>query len=233
MEDAENLVREAHPMFIIGDTETAGFGEYKKACEVALQVIDPNTLEPLQEYSSILNPECEIQESAAAIHGITQEMVEDEPTMDQFVEQRLGGKFTTDIIIIAHNAPFDVPLLTPIGNIVGQICTLSWARRLITDTKDHKLQTLREHFGIPENNAHRALDDVHITRQVLQQLVKLSGKTLMQMALAAEYTVHAMPFGKYKGRPLMGLPKDYIEYMLTLDLESNLRKSLQKVLKVK
>lgn len=31
----------------------------------------------------------------------------------------------------------------------------------------------------------------------------------------------------------MTLPKDYIEYMLTLDLETNLRDSLKKALKVK
>src|ERR1700741_4806481 len=99
----EDIMEERIKRFIIGDTETCGLGEDKNACQVGLLEIDPRTLEPIWEIESLIDPQWPISEGAAAMHGITNELVADEPTMDEFVQYRLGGPLKGEITLIAHN----------------------------------------------------------------------------------------------------------------------------------
>ena len=220
-------------IYLIGDTETAGLGDSKKTCELALMQIDPVTLEPLQRWQSLIDPEIPIQEGAYNIHGISNEMVADEPTMDEFIEHRLGGKFKQDIVLICHNVSFDLPLIQPIGNIVRTVCTLQLSRNLIKDSSNHKLQTLREYFNIPENQAHRAMADVEVTHALLRELIRLSGRTLENLAATREQAVLVMPFGKHKGQLIMSLPKSYLTFMLGLELDEGIRTAMKKAMKLK
>lgn len=224
--------------FFIGDTETAGLGASKKTCEVGLIEIDPVTIEPIWSINSLIDPEIPIDPGAMKIHGITNEMVKHEPTMAQFVahERYLNGGLQGEITLICHNVAFDLELLEPIGTITRTICTLEESRLIrkvhLPGIANCKLQTLREYFQIPQNNAHRALDDCEITRQVLKHIVRLSGRTLDQLADASERTVHHMPWGKHVGKPLHEVPAGYLRYVLDEcdGASKNLRTSIQKVL---
>lgn len=223
--------------FVIGDTETTGLPPGNAACEVALREICPVSLETRWELRSLIDPEIEIGEKAAEIHGITQDMVADEPTMQEFVEHRLGPDRINGrkIVLICHNVRFDKPLLAAIGQITNSICTLEHARRLWpkgtpNGPSDHKLQTLREHFRIPANNAHSALDDVHITHEVLRHILEAHGRTLLDLAFEGPVVVHRMPFGEHAGKLLMDMPADYLRWMLTKDFDPNLKRSVQRVL---
>ena len=220
--------------FIIGDTETCGIGRDNVACEVGLMHIDPVSFDVLWEISSLIDPEHPISEGAGAIHGITQEMVEDEPTMSEFVEHRLKGGITGDLTLICHNVPFDIKSLSPIGSISRTVCSLFEARQSLTHLKDlqnHKLQTLAAYFGITPGTAHRALGDCDTTRQVLKKICEITGRTLEQLAQAKDRVVHTMPWGAHKGLLIIMLPKPYITWLLALpDLEINLRKSLEKAM---
>lgn len=231
MESTETIVEKK---FIVGDTETTGLKD-PRACEVGLMQIDPTTFEVLHEVSSLIDPEKPIEPGAMAIHGITDEMVADKPTMAEFLEH-CGGRIPGALTMIAHNLRFDIPMLEPVGVITRTICSLNEARaikHLMPGLENCKLQTLREYFGIAANNAHRALADCDITRQVLKKLCDISGRTLDQLADVTVRTVHIMPFGKHVGTPIMSLPRSYLEYMLTLDLDKNLRTSMQKSLDLK
>lgn len=223
--------------FVIGDTETAGLGEHKRIVEIGLMEIDPITCDVIDSINSLIDPQIPIQAGAAAIHGITDEMVANAPTMAEFVQHTLGGGIDGEITLICHNVPFDKPLLLPIGNITRTVCTLFESRQIqgqLTGLQDCKLQTLRTYFGFPENAAHRALDDCDITRQLLKKLLEITGRTLEDLAAATDRTVHTMPFGKHQGVPLMQLPGQYVRWVLeNLQLEDNLKRSLEKVLALK
>jgi DNA polymerase III epsilon subunit-like protein len=223
--------------YVIGDTETTGLAKPIGVVEICLRRICPENLDVIQQWESLIDPEMPISEGASNVHGITVDMIEDEPTMAEFVEMKLNGALAGhDIVFIAHNAPYDTPLVAPhITNITSTICTLFWSRQLVKDAPSNKLEALREHFGFPESIAHRAAGDVSTTHQLLRKLLEISGKTLPQLAADSlkAHTIHVMPFGKHKGQLIMTLPKDYIEYMLTCELETNLRDSLKKALKVK
>lgn len=214
-------------LFIIGDTETAGLGAEKKACEIALQLVDEN-LNVLQEWDSLVDPEIPINPAATLVNGITDEMVRTAPTADEFVGHVLGKPFEEDICLVGHNISFDLPLLTMIGNITHTVCTLELSRAYITGPVNHKLQTLREFFNIPEDNAHRALGDVNVCREVLKKIIEVSGRGLLEHALTEERVIHVMPFGKHSGKALYDLPLPYMQWLLALpDLDNNLRKSLE------
>lgn len=238
MENTNTTGEAARPIaYIIGDTETTGLVAPIGIVEICLTQIDPDTLDVVREWSSLIDPERSIDEGASNIHGITIDMLEDEPTMPEFVQHKLNGALDGhDIVFIAHNATFDTKLVAPqIPNITATVCTLFWARQLIKDSANHKLATLQEHLGLPESTAHRAVGDVFTTRHLLRRLLEISGKTLPQLVAAsrAEQTIHTMPYGKHKGQMLATLPVDYIDWLLQQDIEANLRASLKKVRKLK
>lgn len=221
--------------FIVADTETCGVGANKIACEIAMREICPVTLNTLQDWETLIDPERDIPQVVIDIHGITNEMVADAPTMQEYIDTVLAGEFDDcDITMICHNAPFDVPLLVGIGTITRSVCTLFWARQLIKDSLNHKLGTLREHFGFPPNEAHRALADVATTHRLLKELLVRSGRTLEQFAATPAQTVHTAPWGKHKGTLIVALPLDYLNWLWLLpDLEPNLRESVKKALKLR
>lgn len=220
--------------WVIADTETTGLTG--PACEVALHEINPDTLEMLWEIDSLIDPQTPIEPGAMAVHGITDEMVAHEPTMDEFIEHRLGSHFHgRDIVLICHNASFDFKRLNMIGDVTSSICTLFHSRQLIgAEVANHKLQTLREHFGFPVNEAHRALADVYTTKRLLRELMGRAGRrTLHDFHATQETTVHRMPWGKHKGELLMAMPVPYLTWLKKecADLEPNLKKSVEKALK--
>lgn len=225
---AERRVR-----YLVADTETCGLGEHKKMCEVGIREIHPITLEGMGEWLSLIDPQHPIQPGATEVHGITDDMVADAPTAAEYRELVLKGEFDNcDNYLICHNAPFDVSLLAELMPVAGTICTLAWARRLIAaETANHKLQTLREHFGYPEGEAHRAMADVATTHRILRDLLQRAGMTLEQFARNGQHTVHTMPFGKHKGQLMVSLPAEYLIWLWNLDdLDENLRESVKKVL---
>lgn len=219
--------------YIIGDTETAGLGAEKLAVEIALREVDEE-LNTIQEWQSLIDPGIKINPDAMAIHGITDRMVWDAPTPDEFVEHVLKGKLDGDICLIGHNVQFDFSMLECIGNITHTVCTLELARAFVQGPENYKLQTLREFFHIPEDAAHRAMGDVNVTHQLLKEIVRISGRPILQHALTEERVIHNMPFGKHAGKPLYELPVPYIRWLLALpDIDRNLRASLDTVLLLK
>ena len=91
--------------------------------------------------------------------------------------------------------------------------TLLWARRYRPDLPRHSLQALREHFEIPANQAHRALDDVIVLHKVFEALVDdLTIQDILELFLAPK-SFSTMPFGKYKGTPIEKVPGDYLKWL--------------------
>lgn len=218
--------------YIIGDTETTGLGPTRKAVEVALMEVHPETLEVLGAAESIINPEKPIDPSATAIHGITDDQVKDAPTMAQFIERAFGGPLSGELVLLGYRVGFDLPMLKPIGNIVKAWDVLVLAQTLVTDSENHKLQTLREHFQLPGGPAHRAMGDVMTTHQLLQLLLPWSGRSLEAHCSTPFQVVHRQPWGKHEGTPLILLPSSYKRWLLSLpDLEPNLRRSLEMFIK--
>ncbi len=198
------------------DTETTGISSsIDRVIEIA--AYDP---EKKATFCHLVNPGMPIPKEASAIHGITDEMVKDKPSF-KAIAQEFIDFCGSDCVLIAHNNDaFDIHFLRssfalaemPMPNWTF-VDSLKWARRYRPDLPRHSLQVLREHFGIPANQAHRALDDVFVLEKIFQLMIDdLPIKTVVELLSKNSKLTH-MPFGKYQGKPLAEVPSDYVAWL--------------------
>lgn len=202
------------------DTETTGIRPDKdKIVEIAAYDPVRNT-----HFQKLVNPGIPIPEEAIAIHGISDQMVANAETFDT-----VGKAFiefcATDCVLIAHNNDsFDRHFLNheakrhqlqlPSWPMVD---SLKWARKYRPDLPRHNLQFLRQIYGIAENNAHRAMDDVLVLHQLFSIMIDdlPLEKVLALLDQTPECLPDVMPFGKHQGKPLSEVPPDYIQWLKT------------------
>ena len=216
------------PTYIIGDTETTGLRG--KVCEIAWIEID-SEFNVLNRVQSLIDPEIPIEPGAMQIHGITDDMVRDAPTIEEFYSVVHPRKYES-IVLMAHNVSFDYKFLAPHMPIDGTLCSLQLARKLLPTAANHKLQTLRSELGLPGGEEHRAMGDCISVLALLQHLCKISFKTLDQHVKISENPVmlDVMPYGKHKGEKIADLPKDYRLWLLGTQLGKDLRYTLEQLL---
>ena len=131
----------------------------------------------LERYEQLVKPTGRIPRSSTAIHGITNEAVANEPSIETVLPQFLS--FIQDRILIGHNiTDFDNPVLErDLGKYLKRglsnphYDTLATAQRLYP-RESCSLEALATKFNIEHETMHRALEDVQINRQVFDELIK-------------------------------------------------------------
>ncbi len=201
---------------IFYDTETTGVKADKD------RIIEIAAYDSLlnRSFERLVNPGCPIPSEATAIHHITDEMVVNAPSFAQ-----IGAEFiefcSGDVILIAHNNDsFDLLFLRqeferhqlqlPRWRFLD---SLKWARRYRSDLPRHTLQFLREMYGIPAKNAHRALDDVIVLHQVFNLMIDDLPIEEVYSLLNRPRIIQHMPFGKHQGQPLSQIPRMYVQWL--------------------
>lgn len=201
---------------IFYDTETTGIKPDRD------RIIEIAAYDPLLEetFVQFVNPSMPIPPEVTAITKITDEMVVNAPSFEK-VGQNFIDFCGPDAVLIAHNNDaFDKLFLEYEFKRFNlqfppwkYIDTLKWSRKYRSDLPRHSLQHLREVFGIPANQAHRALDDVKVLHQLFTLMTDdLSIEAILELLSQSTPTTR-MPFGKYQGRPLSEIPKDYLRWM--------------------
>lgn len=217
------------------DTETTGLSAEDGPCEIAWQILNDELVTIDRQYS-LIDPQRPISPTAMGLHQITNAMVADAPTLDEYMFEVLDDPFGSDepTVIIAHNAQFDVKYVKPyVRNYTGKLCTLKMARLTYPDSPDHKLQTLRFYLDLEiSRDAHSAAGDVEVTANLLRRMSEDTGQdiyTLFEVA-SKPTVVEKMPFGKHKGYRVEDLPPGYVAWLLKLDnLDENLRWTLEQL----
>jgi DNA polymerase III epsilon subunit-like protein len=82
------------------------------------------------------------------------------------------------VILVAHNAPFDLQVAAGIlGNDYRSIDTLQLAKRYLPDAPNHKLGTLMYYCGLTRRkNTHSAVEDCMICRDLLMHIMTITGR---------------------------------------------------------
>lgn len=200
------------------DTETTGTRPEKDRI-VEIAAYDPVNN---KSFTQLVQPGLAIPEEVIAIHGITNEMVADAPNFE-----KAGRAFiefcADDCVLIAHNNDsFDRHFLLHEGKRHQiqmpnwpMIDTLKWARKYRPDLPRHSLQFLRQIYGIAENTAHRALDDVLVLHQLFSIMIDdlPLEKVLELLGDASEVLPEVMPFGKHQGKPFNEIPPKYLSWL--------------------
>ncbi len=131
-----------------------------------------------ESFQQLINPGIEIPDEAARIHGITNTMVASAQPFGEVAEQFIAF-CSGPVMLVAHNGEmFDLPFLeaefqrhsVSFSSEWVFVDSLKWARKYRRDLPRHALQYLREFFGFPKNQAHRALDDVETLHRVFSLL---------------------------------------------------------------
>lgn len=219
--------------WILADTETTGVKVTDAVCEVAWREITDD-FQTVREGSSLINPLMPIHYAASAVNGITDAMVADAPTLDEYMRSEGDPLMGRDVVLITHNTAFDERYLRPHMHDDAQtLCTLKCARVLYPEAENHKQGTLAAMLGItvPREKAHSADGDLDVLSQLLKRMCADFDLTLPQLMEVQNRPrkIMNMPFGKYKGTPLADLPDDYVYWLLhkTENLDSDLRASLE------
>lgn len=147
------------------DVETTGVGNSDRVVEIAAVLLDPVSLETIDEFDTLVNPLRDV--GPTRIHGVTASMVSAAPTFEE-IAQHLSS-LVSGSVLVAHNLSFDQRFLTNELERVGGtldpgsgLCTLK-ATKLRLDQACSSL-------GIVLENAHRALADARACADLLRNL---------------------------------------------------------------
>jgi DNA polymerase III subunit epsilon len=161
MDAAENLV------FV--DLETTGGNPVlHRITEVGIVRVANG--EVVEEWSSLINPECAIPAYIEAFTGISNEMVRSAPRFADIagtVFDKLRGA-----MFVAHNARFDYSFLRSEFLKSGTtfsakvLCTVKLSRRLFPEHIRHNLDSVMERHGLTCKARHRALGDAQVLRDL-------------------------------------------------------------------
>jgi hypothetical protein len=163
--------------WVILDTETDGLDYPIHAVEIAAQ-----RMRGLEKYGDpfrvFLNHEISISPAVTAIHGYDRDFLQTngiDPTeayhqLRSYVEARP---------VSAHFLRYDwnAVLLPEWRRLrlsqIGQpgLCTWNLSRRVLPECKSHRLDLLREIYGLPTAGAHSAIGDVETVFQLLRQSI--------------------------------------------------------------
>ena len=181
------------------DTETTGVNPQRD------RIVEIAAFDPVRgtSFERLINPGIPIPKDVQAVHGITDEMVKDAPSFEEVAKEFIAF-CDGDVAIVAHNLwAFDEPFLRTELMRVKQdlpsnwlcIDSLRWARRYRRDLPRHSLQYLRQIYGIKENQAHRALNDVMVLYEVFCNMVDdLSCEEIYRLLAKAEGRTTAVNF---------------------------------------
>jgi DNA polymerase-3 subunit epsilon len=223
--------------FVCIDCETTGLDvNQDRVIEVAVLCFDAS--QHFESMESLVNPECIIPEASIAIHHITQDMVDNQPTIDKVLPSIL--KLIGNHIIVGHGVKFDIEVLALAAERCNIPCkirnnlyldTLRMAR-LYGDSPVNSLEQLRKHFNVPLEGAHRAMNDVVVNAEVFKHLSKRY-KTTEQLfdVLSRPVLMSTMPLGKHKGRPMRDIPLQYLQWIVHKDFDEDLIFSVRSELK--
>ena len=164
----------AFDRFIAFDVETTGIEPEKdRIIEIGAVLFEGGT--PADEFQSLIHSEVEIPEKVSAVTHITSGMLVDAPTLSIVIPELtafLGDAICGKTLICGHVAAFDMSFLCRAFNDMGIEADLRFV-----DTRDialsipeltsHSLASVAEHFGITNENAHRAKADALTCGKVL------------------------------------------------------------------
>ncbi len=156
--------------FVVIDVETTGIGRFDRICEIGMTKIIDNSI--VDKFETLINPRVNITNTV--FHGIEDWMVEDAPVFKDVAWQI--AKFIRGVVLIAHNAPFDMRFLryefqrleTDLSHYA--LCTLKLSRRLNPEFPYHRLDYLLGKYRLVNEWPHRAGADADCEARMFLQM---------------------------------------------------------------
>jgi DNA polymerase III subunit epsilon len=163
------------------DTETTGFGQDARVVEIGVTRFEYG--QPVFTWSQLLYPpnvdwESEKVKGAMAVNGLSRDELVGKPLFAQVYDQLCDMMHAA--VWVAHNVDFDLRMLMQECNRIGKsalmqlpkvaFCTMTLAYQLEPDLPNHKLGAVAQRWRVPQEQAHRALDDAKTCGMVLSEM---------------------------------------------------------------
>ncbi|MDD1614573.1 MAG: DNA polymerase III subunit epsilon, partial [Methylococcaceae bacterium] len=159
---------------VVLDTETTGLNpqEGHRIIEIGCVELVKRRLTG-KRFHVYINPDRIIDEGAIAVHGITNQFLDDKPHFEQIAEDFI--EFIRGAELVIHNAPFDVGFInhefSRLNNKAGTVTdysdvfdTLAYARKKHPGQRN-SLDALCKRYGI--DNSHRDLHGALLDAEIL------------------------------------------------------------------
>ena len=242
------------------DLEATGLqAETDRIVEFCFLELDEN-FQPIDRFHSLLCPDVPMSPEVIAVHGLTDDVLADQPRFGQFAERI--QRMIDEAILVAHNCRLDLALLHYELVRAGQKGVNP--NHPVIDThaienmvNGHNLNALYERYcGAPVEGIHRAEADALATIAVLKGQIRVHsaqlGSGLNDLLLdkvrmrngsdGRSYLDHGrrfvrerdgtvlINFGKLKGQPVLE-HRDYLRWMLKADFADDTKRAIRDFLK--
>ena len=216
---------------IVLDTETTGMLEKDRICQLSYLVLNEE-FEIEEIHNDLCTPPLPISFEAMAIHHITPEMLEGEPTCVQTkAYKRLCELNSIENIIVIQNATFDLGMLAKEGfsSQMNLIDTFRVLRAFYPNDGSFALQFKRYQWGLYKQEedlakklgitikAHDALGDVIVLKHLFERLYEEHSMPKMILLCSEPIVLSHIPFGKNRGKKFVDVARtdrQDLQYML-------------------
>ena len=179
------LSTEAQPMSRMDDIEFVAFdlettGLHSTFCQIvevgAVRFrVDGTEVDRMEQ---LVDPGSRIPRDVTGIHGITDAMVHGKPPIKDVLPKFVQFLGSSDTILMAHNASFDIGFLSiamsrcetalPASPVLD---TLKLSRWRLPRLRNHRLETVARHLRISDSTEHRALGDALVVQSTFLHLI--------------------------------------------------------------
>lgn len=191
---------------IVLDTETSGLDVKKGHRIIEIGCVELNGRKTSQRrFHVYINPECQIEAGAQAVHGLSNEDLQDKPKFAEIAREFI--EFIQGAELLIHNAEFDRGFLDnefalldlpPVGQICANVIdTLKVARELRPGRKN-SLDALCKEYGVDNSGRqlHGALLDAELLAEVYLAMTRGQDNLMMDLddapaAVVMEQTLNA------------------------------------------
>ena len=177
--------------FCVVDIETNA-GNAKKGQIIEIGAVKIKNGKIIDEYDSLVYAN-EIPEYIQEVTGITLEMIENSPPLQEVLEE--FKLFLDGDLFVAHDIKFDYKFISDslenfdLGRLENRrLCTIDLAKRVIESEK-YGLSTLKEYFDIDIAEHHRALSDARSTAYILINLLELLDEKIVYAEELIDYSL--------------------------------------------
>ncbi len=204
------------------DTETTGASADYGHRVIELGIVRVEAGKTVAEYQQLIDPQRRISPGVTALTGISQAMVDGQPTFAAQLPAAM--KLLEGAIILGHNVRFDLGFLNKEFRRAGADLALALNNAPVMDTVriarrrfgrgGNGLQALAPRLGILPTVAHRALADAQTTAAVFEKLMQPVGGWDVSLCDAMQH----------QGGPMGLMPLNPRESLLPLELEEALER---------
>ena len=162
-------------MYCIVDIETTGNG-YTGSKITEISIFKHDGEKVIDEFTTLVNPECNIPPFITNLTGITNAMVSNAPKFYEIAKQVI--EITKGSIFVAHSVNFDYNIIKAEFKELGfpfnrkKLCTVRLSRKLIQGLQSYSLGVLCKSQGITISDRHRARGDAEATVILFEQLLR-------------------------------------------------------------